>query len=104
MRMQQGWTGLDGRYGMVDAVFNRLPANYFDALNWNTEIDTDSDDGQSDICQIEREIEWHEKNIARIEQQLTYAEGIVNRTYLEQQLIEERYAVKRLKNMLNYQH
>ena len=36
MRMQQGWMGFDGRYGQVDAVFNTLPANYFDELDWNT--------------------------------------------------------------------
>lgn len=35
MRMQQGWTGFDGRYGQVDAVFNTLPADYFDGLDWN---------------------------------------------------------------------
>ena len=33
MLMQQGWTGFDGRYGTVDAAFNRLPADYFDYLD-----------------------------------------------------------------------
>lgn len=35
MRMQQGWSGFDGRYGQVDAVFNTLPSDYFDDLDWN---------------------------------------------------------------------
>ena len=37
MRMQQGWTGFNGCYGQVDAVFNTLPADYFDELDWNPE-------------------------------------------------------------------
>ena len=123
MRMQQGWTGFDGRYGMVDAVFNTLPANYFDELDWNADAG-DSDYGNSggygyggngsggyngggyssggvSSEQIEREIARHEENIALIEHQLEYMEGTINRTYLEQQLIEERYEVRRLKSLLN---
>ena len=102
MRVQQGWTGFDGRFGEVDAVFNTLPANYFDELEWNGGGGYDDDDGGGQSTeQIESEIARHENNIAQLEHQLEYMEGSVNRTYLEQQLTEERYEVKRLKNMLN---
>lgn len=97
MRMQQGWTGFDGRYGQVDAVFNTLPADYFDGMDRNA----DNNGGRTSADQIEAEIARHEQNIAQLEHQLEYIEGSVNRSYLEQQLIEERYEVKRLKNMLN---
>ena len=45
MRMQQGWTGFDGRYGQVDAVFNTLPADYFDGLDWNAYSEYDNNGG-----------------------------------------------------------
>ena len=35
MLIQQGWTGFNGRYGVVDAAFNKLPPNYFDKLEMN---------------------------------------------------------------------
>ena len=97
MRVQQGWTGFDGRFGQVDAVFNTLPADYFDGMDRNA----DNNGGRTSADQIEAEIARHEQNIAQLEHQLEYIEGSVNRSYLEQQLIEERYEVKRLKNMLN---
>lgn len=101
MRIQQGWMGFDGRYGQVDAVFNRLPANFFDNLNWNADEDESSDNDGQHQRQTELEIEQHEKNIEVIESQLEYIEGSVNRAYLEQQLIEERYEISRLQNILN---
>lgn len=102
MRMQQGWTGFNGRFGEVDAVFNTLPADYFDELDMSGASGMQNDDGGGQSSdQIEAEIAWHENNIAQLEHQLEYIEGSVNRTYLEQQLIEERYEVKRLKNLLN---
>lgn len=101
MRIQQGWTGFNGRFGEVDAVFNSLPADYFDELDMSGASGMQNDGGGQSSDQIEAEIAWHENNIAQLEHQLEYIEGSVNRTYLEQQLIEERYEVKRLKNLLN---
>ena len=101
MRMQQGWTGFDGRYGQVDAVFNTLPADYFDGLDWNESGGYDDNGGGNGNEQIESEIARHEENIARLEQQLEYIEGPISGTQIEQQIIEERYEIKRLKTMLN---
>lgn len=101
MRMQQGWTGFDGRYGQVDAVFNTLPADYFDGLDWNTNSEYDNNGGGNSTEQIESEIARHEENIAQLEHQLEYIEGSINRTQIEQQIIEERYEIKRLKTILN---
>lgn len=97
MRVQQGWTGFDGRYGQVDAVFNTLPADYFDGLNWNA----DNNGGGTGADQMESEIARHEENIAQLEHQLEYIEGSISRTQIEQQIIEERYEIKRLKALLN---
>ena len=97
MRIQQGWTGFDGGYGQVDAVFNTLPADYFDGLDWNT----DNNGGGTSADQIESEIARHEENIAQLEHQLEYIEGSISRTQIEQQIIEERYEIKRLKAILN---
>ena len=94
MRIQQGWIGFDGRYGQVDAVFNTLPANYFDGLDWN-------DSGGNNTEQIELEIAMHEENIAQLEHQLEYIEGSINRTQIQQQIIEEQYEIRRLKAILN---
>ena len=101
MLMQQGWTGFDGRYGQVDAVFNTLPADYFDGLDWNANSEYDSNNGEASTEQIESEIARHEENIAQLEYQLEYIEGSINRTQIEQQIIEERYEIKRLKAILN---
>lgn len=101
MRMQQGWTGLDGRYGQVDAVFNTLPADCFDGLDWNANSEYDNNGVGSSTEHIESEIARHEENIAQLEHQLEYIEGSINRTQIEQQIIEERYEIKRLKVMLN---
>lgn len=102
MRIEQGWSGFNGRYGQVDAVFNTLPADFFDELDWNADIGFDEAGGTSSSEHIEAEIAMHEKNIAQIEHQLEYINGAINRTILEQRLIEEQYAIKRLRNMLNY--
>lgn len=101
MRMQQGWTGFDGRYGQVDAVFNTLPADYFDELDWNAGGGYDDNSGGVSADQIESEIARHEENIAKLEHQLEYIEGSINRTQIQQQIIEERYEIKRLKAILN---
>ena len=101
MRMQQGWTEFDGRYGQVDAVFNTLPADYFDGLDWNGDGGYDDNDGGTSTGQIESEIARHEENIAQLEHQLEYIEGSINRTQIQQQIIEEQYEIKRLKAMLN---
>lgn len=101
MRMQQGWTGFDGRYGQVDAVFNTLPADYFDGLDWNAYSEYDNNGGGNSTEQIESEIARHEENIAQLEHQLEYIEGSINRTQIQQQIIEERYEIKRLKAILN---
>lgn len=101
MLMQLGWTGFDGRYGMVDAVFNTLPADYFDGLNWNANSEYDNNGGGNSTEQIESEIARHEENISRLEHQLEYIEGSINRTQIQQQIIEEQYEIRRLKAMLN---
>lgn len=99
MRMQQGWTGFDGRFGMVDAVFNTLPADYFDELDWNAGREYEDNNG-GNSRQIEDEIARHEENIARLEHQLEYIEGTIARTQIEQQIIEEQYEIKRLRAIL----
>lgn len=101
MRMQQGWTGFDGQYGQVDAVFNTLPADYFNELDWNGDRDYDDSSGGNSTEQIESEIARHEEYIAQLEHQLEYIEGSINRTQIEQQIINERYEIKRLKAILN---
>lgn len=101
MLVQQGWTGFNGRYGQVDAVFNTLPADYFDGLDWNANSEYDNNGGGGSTEQIESEIARHEENIAQLEHQLEYIEGSINRTQIEQQIIEERYEIKRLKAILN---
>lgn len=102
MRVQQGWTGFDGRFGQVDAVFNTLPADYFDELDWNGGVSYDDNNtGGNSTEQIESEIARHERNLAQLEHQLEYIEGTVNRTQIQQQIINERYEIKRLKAMLN---
>lgn len=101
MRIQQGWMGFDGRYGQVDAVFNTLPADYFDGLDWNGGGDYDDNAGEASADQIESEIARHEENIAQLERQLEYIEGSINRSQIQQQIIEEQYEIGRLKAMLN---
>lgn len=101
MRIQQGWTDFDGRFGQVDAVFNSLPADYFDELNWNAGGDYDDNSGGASADQIEAEIARHEQNIAQLEHQLEYIEGSVNRSHIQQQIVNERYEIKRLKALLN---
>ena len=101
MRIQQGWMGFDGRYGQVDAVFNTLPADYFDGLDWNGGGDYDDNAGETSADQIESEIARHEENIAQLERQLEYIEGSINRSQIQQQIIEEQYEIGRLKAMLN---
>ena len=101
MRVQQGWNGFDGRYGQVDAVFNTLPADYFDRLDWNDGGGYDDNGGGNSTEQIESEIARHEENIAQFEHQLEYIEGSISRTQIQQQIIEEQYEIKRLKAKLN---
>ena len=101
MRMQQGWTGFDGRYGQVDAVFNSLPADFFSDPGWNVTLEGGENSGGASRSQIEAEIARHEENIAQLEGMLEYIDGSVNRTQIQQQIIEERYEIKRLKAMLN---
>lgn len=101
MRIQQGWTGFDGRYGQVDAVFNTLPSNYFDELKWNAGEGTINNDSGQDRYQIEIEISKHEENVLRLERMLEYMDGSINRTQVEQQIIDEQYEIKRLRQLLN---
>lgn len=56
MRMQQGWTDFDGRYGQIDAVFNTLPSDYFDSLDWNANGEYDSIGGGNSADQKVRGI------------------------------------------------
>lgn len=50
--------------------------------------------------QLERELERHEKNLESLNQQLEIIHSSVLRAYLEQQVIEERYEIERLKRQL----
>lgn len=102
MRMQHGWTGFDGRYGLVDAVFNTLPADYFDELDWDTGGEYEDHAGDNGVAQIESEIERHEENIAQLEHQLEYIEGSINRMQIQQQIIEEQSEIRRLQSQLRY--
>lgn len=52
--------------------------------------------------QIETEIVMHEANIAQMEGSLEYLDGI-SRMQMEQQIINEQYEIRRLKNLLGYQ-
>jgi hypothetical protein len=100
MRMDQG-IPFDGRFGKVDAVFNTLPADYFDYLE--SAFNGGGFAGQnagSNPDQIADEIAWHENNIASLERQLEYIDGSINRSYIQQQIIEERYAIRRLQNQM----
>lgn len=102
MRIQKGWTGFNGRYGQVDAVFNTLPSDFFDELDWNTiDMEEQANEGEMTPEQIEESIEKHEENIAKMEEMLEYIEGTITRTQLQQQIIVEQYEIKRLKRMLN---
>ena len=101
MRMQQGWSDFSGRFGMVDAVFNTLPADYFDGLDLYGEGGYGKIGGDVSADHIESEIERHEKNIAQLEHQLEYIEGSINRTQIQQQIIEEQHEIRRLKAILN---
>lgn len=100
MRMQQGWRSFNGRFGQVDAVFNTLPANYFDTMGGDLNGGYYDNGGRSNSDQIESEIEMHEENIARMEGMLEYIDGTILRTQLQQQIIEERHEIKRLKRQL----
>ncbi|MBQ9558992.1 MAG: hypothetical protein IJV08_03295 [Bacteroidaceae bacterium] len=99
MRIQQGWTGFDGRYGQVDAAFNSLPADYFDSLNWNSG-ENDNGDENNGREQIEEEIARHERNLESLQEQAEYIEGGVNSNYIREQIVEEEYEIRRLRRML----
>lgn len=99
MRIQQGWTGFDGRYGQVDAVFNNLPADYFDNLNWNSGSN-DNGDENNGREQLEEEIAKHERNLESLREQAEYIEGEVNSNYIREQIVEEEYEIRRLRRML----
>jgi len=101
MRMEQGWTGFDGRYGQVDAVFNSLPADFFSDPGWNVTPEGSKNSGGASRSQIEAEIARHEENIAQLEGMLEYIDGSVNKTQIQQQIIDEKYEIRRLKTMLN---
>ena len=79
-----------------------MPANYFDELDWNTgNIEGPGREEGMTPEQIEESIEKHEENIAKMEEMLDYIEGTVTRMQLQQQIIQEQYEIKRLKQMLN---
>lgn len=100
----------DGLYGVarycmfcggnrvVDAAINRLPDDFFDNVEG---YGLNSDDRGTRREQIEKEIAQHERKVESMEEQLEYIEGSINRTYLEQQIIQERYEIKRLQSILN---
>ena len=100
MLIQQGWTGFNGRYGVVDAVFNKFPANYFDKLDMSGQDETHGN-GEMDRDQIENEIERCEQNVAEMEHQLEYVEGSVYKAYLQQQITAERIKIRQLKEILD---
>lgn len=81
----------------MDAVFNTLPADYFDGLDRDDSGGYDDNDGEKITEQIESEITRHEKNISQLEHQLKNIDGSINRTQILQQIIEEQYEIKRLK-------
>lgn len=101
MRQQQGWTGFDGRYGLVDAVFNTLPADYFDELELEATDGHEGNSGGSSQEEMESEIARREENIAQLESMLEYVDGSISRTQIQQQIIEEQSEIRRLKNKLD---
>lgn len=100
MLIQQGWTGFNGRYGVVDAAFNKLPVNYFDKLDMNGHNEM-SNNGEIDRNQIEEEIGRCERNVSEMERQLEYVDGTVYRSYLQQQITAEKIKIKQLKEALD---
>ena len=100
MFIQQGWTGFNGRYGVVDAAFNKLPANYFDKLDMNGHNEM-SNNGEIDRNQIEEEIGRCERNVSEMERQLEYVDGTVYRSYLQQQITAEKIKIRQLKEALD---
>ena len=100
MLIQQGWTGFNGRYGVVDAAFNKLPANYFDKLDMNGHNEM-SNNGEIDRNQIEEEIGRCERNVSEMERQLEYVDGTVYRSYLQQQITAEKIKIRQLKEALD---
>lgn len=100
-RIANGWKGFNGRFGQVDAAFNRLPSNYFQQPGNAAGTVINSRDNGYTREQLLSEIQYRQESIARIEQTLQIIEGTVNKSYLEQQLIEERYELQRLQRLLN---
>ena len=49
---------------------------------------------------IEREIAWHERNLELLYKQQEYIEGSINSNRIRQEIIEEEYAIKRLRRRL----
>ena len=68
---------------------------------WNVTPEGGENSGGASRSQIEAEIARHEENIAQLEGMLEYIDGSVNRTQIQQQIIDEKYEIRRLKNMLN---
>lgn len=100
MRMERGWTGFDGTYGLVDAAFNHLPADYFDDLSWDTGNMNESSNGNQQA--IEAEIERLAQSIAYKEQMLANTTSYTMEAQLRQEITEEQYEIRRLQMQLNY--
>ena len=88
-----------GGQRVVDAAVNTLPDDFFEQMANGDGGTTYNDD--MDREQIMREIERLEEDIWQMEHQLEYIEGSIKRIQIQQQIIEERYEIKRLKAMLN---
>ena len=84
---------------VVDAAINQLPDDFFSNMEGGSS--SEEDNNSLYRAQIEAEKEMHERNLESLERQLEYIEGSVNRAYLDQQIINERYEIQRLRNMLN---
>lgn len=94
MRIENGWTGFDGRFGYVDEVFNDLPADYFDVLSWDETYETMTSED------IQRQIDNCNSQIERIQQMLYTFTSETLKTYYSQELIRLQYKVKELENKL----
>lgn len=90
-----------GGQRMVDAAINQLPDDFFDRFEEYHGDETYS--GSMDKWQIMQELNQRYENLRQMLLQLEYIEGDVNRNYLEQQIIEEKYEIKRLQRLLNGQ-
>lgn len=84
---------IDPRSGIVDAAFNALPSNYFDGFDYY--FGDDAGD-----CYVENDVERLEEEIANLQNMLDYIDSSIYRTQIQQEIIEKRAEIRRLRSRL----